>query len=117
MSNRYEGCDYYDFLRAHAFASPWDESWVNIIIARHKTGQQRSICKPLEFDTEVPAGAPIEPTFRLCREEAQDLMDRLWECGLRPSQAKASAGQTEAVLRHLEDMRVLAFNALEIPKP
>jgi hypothetical protein len=44
-------------------------------------------------------------------------MDRLWTCGLRPSQAKAVAGTQAAIERHLEDMRVLAFSTLDIPKP
>lgn len=47
-------------------------------------------------------------------EEAQELMDMLWSCGLRPTQGKSSIGQLEAVERHLADMRAIAFNKLEI---
>ena len=49
--------------------------------------------------------------------EAQELMDMLWDCGLRPAQSKSSAGQVEAIQRHLADMRTIAFNRLEIETP
>ena len=50
-----------------------------------------------------------EPTFRLDRREAQQLMDNLWSCGLRPSEGAGSAGAMAATQKHLEDMRTLVF--------
>jgi hypothetical protein len=41
---------------------------------------------------------------------AQLLMDRLWECGLRPTEGSGSAGSLSATQKHLEDMRTLVFN-------
>jgi hypothetical protein len=109
--------DCYDFLVAHPYTLPgWDEQ-VNVVLTRHTHQGRRGIAGPLVFDHNIPEGTPVEPTFRLAREEAQHLMDRLWDIGLRPTQARASAGQAEAVQRHLEDMRVLAFSALEVTKP
>lgn len=40
---------------------------------------------------------------------AQQLMDELWKCGLRPSEGTGSAGQLASVQYHLEDMRRLVF--------
>jgi len=40
-------------------------------------------------------------------EQAQQLMDELWQCGLRPSEGTGSAGSLRATERHLEDMRKL----------
>ena len=37
--------------------------------------------------------------------DAQNLMDSLWDAGIRPTQAKGSAGQLTAVNEHLKDMR------------
>ena len=37
------------------------------------------------------------------------LADDLWGLGIRPSMAKGSAGQLEAVNKHLQDMRYMAF--------
>lgn len=56
-------------------------------------------------------GAVIEPTFRMSYEEAQELMDDLWTCGLRPSEGSGSAGALAATQKHLEDMRKLVFDA------
>lgn len=80
------------------------------------SGKPRAVCAPLQFN-EIPEGARLQPTFRLHGEEAQELMDMLWNCGLRPTQSKSSAGQLEAVERHLADMRAIAFSKLEIEKP
>ncbi len=49
----------------------------------------------------------VNPTCILGREEAQELMDSLWECGVRPIAGKGSAGQLKATEYHLEDMRKL----------
>jgi hypothetical protein len=52
------------------------------------------------------------PAFSLSPEDAQVLMDSLWECGLRPVQGAGSAGQLDAVKYHLEDMRKIVNNKL-----
>jgi hypothetical protein len=55
-----------------------------------------------------------DPSFSLTRERAQQLMDDLWTCGLRPSEGTGSAGALAAVERHLADMQRLVF---ERPSP
>jgi hypothetical protein len=68
------------------------------------------IAKPLTY-REVEKGAYMgDPTLRLCTGEAQQLMDELWRCGLRPSEGSGSAGALAATERHLADMRQLVFN-------
>lgn len=51
-------------------------------------------------------------------EEAQRLMDALWDAGLRPSEGSGSAGALLATQNHLNDMRALVFKAqgLEVPR-
>lgn len=110
-----QGYDWYKFVRAIAHQHPWDER-VGFMLVLHETGKKRVVAKPLEF-VEVPEGAPLDPTFSLDRPEAQELMDMLWSCGLRPTQGKGSEGQLGAVERHLADMRAIAFNKLEIKQP
>lgn len=51
-----------------------------------------------------------EPTLRLESNQAQTLMDDLWQAGYRPSEGTGSAGSLNATERHLEDMRKLVFN-------
>ena len=106
------GYDWYRFIRAIAHRDPWSEK-VEFLLCHHETGKPRAVAKPLEFE-EVPQGAIVNPTFSLHGDEAQELMDMLWNCGLRPTQGKQSAGQLDAVERHLADMRAIAFNKLEI---
>lgn len=54
-------------------------------------------------------GEYSEPFIRLKRDEAQQLMDELWNAGVRPVGAAGSMGQLEAIKYHLEDMRKLAL--------
>lgn len=65
-------------------------------------------CK-MEFEVDDKQGVYIEPTFHLSYENAQQLMDDLWVCGLRPSEGTGSAGALAATQKHLEDMRKLVF--------
>ncbi len=45
------------------------------------------------------------PLLRIYPEEAQGLMDQLWDCGLRPSEGSGSAGAMAATERHLKDLQ------------
>lgn len=68
--------------------------------------------------TDLPEyGEYTPPSFHVDFAACQALMDDLYAMGIRPSEAAGSAGQKEALERHLEDMRTLAFNHLEIEKP
>lgn len=70
---------------------------------------------PLAFQA-VPRGklAPQQPVLELSISDAQQLMDELWNVGLRPSEGSGSAGQLAAVQNHLEDMRTIAMSQLGI---
>ncbi len=52
---------------------------------------------------------PLNPLIRITTDEAQQMMDSLWDCGLRPSEGSGSAGSLAATQRHLDDMRTLVF--------
>jgi hypothetical protein len=58
---------------------------------------------------EVHSGDQVEPTGLLSNEQAQTLMDDLWNCGLRPTEGSGSAGSLAATERHLKDMRAIVF--------
>lgn len=71
------------------------------------------IAEPLMMKM-VPAAeargmAYSHPTIELPPSAAQQLMDELWNTGLRPTEGYGSVGQLGAVQKHLEDMRVIAF--------
>jgi hypothetical protein len=66
------------------------------------------VAKPITMEA-VEAGTFMEPCFSLMMEEAQLLMDNMWDAGVRPSQSVGTAGQLDATKYHLEDMRKLVF--------
>ena len=56
----------------------------------------------------VPADGPgPEAYIRLSIEDAQMLMDKLYDCGLRPTQSHGSPGQIQAMEANLNDLRGL----------
>lgn len=74
--------------------------------------------KPIEFEA-VGDGVCIthDPALTLSETAAQELIDELWNAGLRPTRGRQSEGVTAAQARHLEDMRALVFAKLKITQP
>lgn len=54
-----------------------------------------------------------EPAMRMSHQQGQQLMDQLWNCGLRPTEGSGSAGSLAATQAHLKDMQAIAFGALK----
>ncbi len=75
-------------------------------------GQTRPMQKPthavLTWE-EHEEGDFVPEAVTMTTEAAQELMDSLWQCGLRPSEGSGSAGALAATQRHLEDLRALVF--------
>ena len=59
-------------------------------------------------------GLSIQPSLELTDIAAQKLMDNLWALGIRPTE-KAGPEAVEAIKRHLDDMRAIAFHKLGLP--
>jgi hypothetical protein len=59
--------------------------------------------------TDIEIGERFDPFIRVTDSDAQNLMDELWNIGLRPAGGRGSAGQLDAIKYHLEDMRKLVF--------
>ncbi len=90
--------------------APWWNAIELLVYEKH--GDRLSVARAVQLET-VESGAFIEPTMRLNMTEAQELMDSLWHCGLRPSEGSGSAGAMAATEKHLADMQKIAFTALE----
>lgn len=93
---------------------------IAINMATHLDGDRdfptkRSVATSIVF-TEVEPGKemPINPLLTLTPTDAQALMDELWHCGLRPTHGSGSAGSLAATERHLDDMRKIAFELLQV---
>lgn len=77
----------------------------------------RAIGLPITYAIPKNDGERMEPTVCLRGEQAQQLMDALWDVGVRPAQGHGSSGQLAATLKHLEDMRAMAFSTLAVEAP
>lgn len=92
--------------RITADLTPWHHRIDLRMSQQH--GEQCAIAQPVIFKAQ-DEGVEVEPFMSLHVRAAQELMDELWRCGLRPSEGSGSAGALAATERHLEDMRRLVF--------
>lgn len=98
--------NYFIETRFRAERRLWNDDIAISGIQKTKTETFRLTPVPMELHKH---GELIEPFMVLQPEQAQSLIDALYDAGLRPSQAAGSSGQLEAVKYHLEDMRKLAL--------
>lgn len=97
-------------LRMRAFQEVYMDS-VSIYL-RDGTKAGRSIIME-----DVDPGMLQEPLIRLTTQAAQELINDLWSAGLRPSEAKNTRDEVNAIKAHLEDMRQITFDKLKVDKP
>lgn len=108
------------FIRPNTVAHAYYDLPAGTIDLRFFRNQQghgptiRMIGKPLEYH-EATSGEYNQPSVRLKPDEAQELMDSLWDAGVRPMQGAGSTGQLQAVEKHLNDFRAIVFKNMGIP--
>ena len=68
----------------------------------------REAAQPLTF-APINEGEYVHGFMQLSPGQAATLMDDLWACGVRPTEAVGSVGQLSATQAHLQDMRKLVF--------
>ena len=61
-------------------------------------------------ENEIPLSSPM---LELQPDSAQQLIDELWRCGLRPTEGTGSAGSLAATERHLKDMQRISKGLLK----
>ncbi len=103
--------DVNDSAELRAMSAPWSDT-IELLLRIRTASGQLSCGTNVEMETVEP-GHQVNPTFRLRTEKAQQLMDDLWSCGLRPSEGTGSAGAMRATEKHLDDMRRLVFHRLD----
>ena len=99
--------------QVRAKAAPW-LSGVEIAAFKRLNGGVRQFAS-VEWKTlsENDMGE-IRPLLALRMEQAQVLMDDLWNAGVRPTEGAGSAGSMRAAQDHIKDLRRVAFKALGI---
>ena len=64
---------------------------------------------------DIEEGMPHFPFLELAYEDAQNLTDELYYCGVRPTDGAGTAGSMKATQNHLEDMRAIVATKLNVP--
>lgn len=88
-------------------------SGINIFAAKENASGCYAVAQPIEFVESERDLQITTPVMGLSLSEAQNLMDELWQCGLRPSEGTGSAGSLAATQNHLKDMQTIAFQLLD----
>jgi hypothetical protein len=63
----------------------------------------------MTVDNSIQKGTYIPPPLVLDEKSAQNLLQELWNAGLRPNNGEGTSAQVDALKYHLEDMRKLVF--------
>lgn len=92
-------------LLTYCRRAPWIDAIEIVFESLGPGGEPLGVALPLTFHKVDPRLSIVEATTSLRVEDAQRLMDELWNCGLRPSEGSGSAGMLAATERHLADMR------------
>lgn len=75
-----------------------------------RTGS-RSIATNVTFETLTEGESHREPMLKMGPEEAQMLIDALWEAGVRPTNV-GTAGERGALQDHIKDLRMVVTRVL-----
>jgi hypothetical protein len=88
-----------------------ERSWVNSQIEIYgKIGENQIVATLTSLPLSIGQSAVLSPILSINMTSAQQLIDELWRCGLRPSEGSGSAGALSATQKHLEGMRALVFD-------
>lgn len=106
-------------LHCHVARDPWDpDRCLRITIAGRRADGRIVKMNTPEFTlydedarTYYDAGAD-KHALSIAPETAQELMNELWNAGIRPTEGHGSTGQLAATERHLEDLRALVFKSV-----
>jgi hypothetical protein len=101
--------NYDDCVRAKA--APWANSVEVAVFGRLNNGDTR--VASVQWET-IADNAAMRPLLTMRVEQAQVLMDDLWNAGVRPTEGAGSAGAMRAAQAHIADLRLVAFKALGI---
>lgn len=86
---------------------------INIHFVQRMDGGRIATLKAATVEVREESEAITEPALSITNDEAQQLMDELWRCGLRPTEGTGSAGSLAATERHLSDMRNITTGLLK----
>ena len=99
----------------HAERAPWNGGIsLSMMQPGDVSGRTLSVAKNVTM-VDIENGMPSGPFLELSYEDAQNLMDELYHCGVRPTEGAGTAGSMKATQNHLEDMRAIVAEKLNVP--
>ena len=98
--------------RVRAKAAPWMNG-VEIAVFSPRLSNGDMKVAPIQWET-IAENAEMRPLLAMRVDQAQVLMDDLWNAGIRPTEGSGSAGAMRAAEHHIADLRRVAFKALGI---
>ena len=96
-------------IHIRAFRRSYRAKGINIFIDNINSDGKSFTAEPIVMTEIEPYTADGEPTVVLPEETAQQLIDDLWDAGLRPSEGSGSAGAFAAQGAHLKDLQRIVF--------
>jgi hypothetical protein len=89
-------------------SAPWGRGLSVWLVDRHQDGKV-FVAPPVVF-TECDPGETSAPSFAMSQEAAQELMNRMWQLGIRPRDGEGTMAHVGAMKAHIEDLRKVAFS-------
>ena len=99
------------------FKARAERLWHNDGVSLHlfdNTGKKLRVVTDLVIKEYDDAVIEAHDDIVLPTQTAQELIDGLWDCGLRPSEGSGSAGALKATQEHLKDLQTLSWRLLSM---
>lgn len=99
-------------MRDHILVIPEFSHYSGLLslhLVKKVADRNMAVAEAMTFRVYEPGEQTNPAPVQLTHSEAQELIDRLWACGLRPTEGKGTAGLIEAMKEHIGDLRKVAF--------
>lgn len=98
-------------ISVHIAPTGWNDSYPVWLVHTDSEGKKR-VAPPCVF-IETKEGESQAPSLNLSHDAAQELMNRLWNLGLRPRNGVGTLAHVDAMKEHIADLRRVAFSREE----
>src|SRR3954468_8115919 len=100
-----------DDFKIRARRTEFFRDGVSIHIFRRADARHFEAVTKLEVETFDEGMIGPQSPLEISHDQAQQLIDALWDCGLRPSEGAGSAGAMKAAQDHLKDLQTALWRS------